>query len=131
VAEEQPLRRWQIVLAACLLVWEPLRTIAAAGPAFQSLYVRGSAVLLVLLLRCGVAALGVAAGAAIFNARPHARGLAIAALAAALAADLFVYLTPFFPNNRMPGDTPWYIAASLVYNGAWITAIAASRRAWP
>ena len=34
--------------------------------------------------------------------------------------DLVVYETAIFPNNRMPGDTPFYVAASLAYHLGWI-----------
>ena len=39
-----------------------------------------------------------------------------------------VYTTPYFPNNRMPGDTPFYVAASLAYHGAWLAYLFRSRR---
>jgi hypothetical protein len=41
---------------------------------------------------------------------------------------MFVYLTPYFPNNRLPGDTPFYVAGSLAYSGVWLMYLVRSRR---
>ena len=54
--------------------------------------------------------------------------LARLALVASAATDLFVYTTPYFPNNRLPGDTVYYVAASLAYHGAWLLYLARSKR---
>jgi hypothetical protein len=132
VLEGQPVgpqvRGGLLILGVLLLIWEPLRTALAAGLALQNLHVRGVPMLVVLLLRVGVAGLSVAAASTIFRRAPHGLTLAAAALGAAAAVDLFAYLTPFFPNNRAPGDTPLYIAASLIYNGAWLTWVLRARK---
>ena len=60
--------------------------------------------------------------------QPGAVTLARLALLASAATDLFVYTTPYFPNNRLPGDTLYYVAASLAYHGAWLPYLARSRR---
>jgi hypothetical protein len=121
-------RGWLLVLCGLLLVWHPLDFALVASGALEALPRRGVALALVLLLRLIVTALGIAAGIALLARRPAAVGLAIAALLSSAAVDLFVYTTPFFPNNRMPGDTPWYIAASLAYHAAWIVYLVCSRR---
>jgi hypothetical protein len=54
--------------------------------------------------------------------------LAKIALASAAATDLFVYSTPYFPNNRIPGDTIYYAAASLTYHGGWLMYLLRSKR---
>jgi hypothetical protein len=41
--------------------------------------------------------------------------------------SLVTYLTPYFPNNRMPGETPFYVAGSLAYHAAWILYLRYSR----
>ena len=51
-----------------------------------------------------------------------------AALVLSAIVDLVVYLTPYFPSNRMPGDTPFYVAASLAYHGAWLADLTRSVR---
>jgi len=42
--------------------------------------------------------------------------------------DLVIYLSPYFPSNRMPGDAPLYVAASLAYHGAWLAYLFRSKR---
>ena len=54
--------------------------------------------------------------------------LAQAALTLSAALDLVVYLTPYYPNNRAPGDTPLFVAASLGYYAAWMIYLTTSRR---
>jgi hypothetical protein len=41
---------------------------------------------------------------------------------------VFVYTTPYFPNNRLPGETPWLLAASLAYYTIWIAYLFRSKR---
>ena len=55
-------------------------------------------------------------------------GLVVGALVISAATDVFVYTTPYFPNNRLPGDTVYYVAASLSYHAAWLTYLILSRR---
>jgi hypothetical protein len=130
MAEEQPIPGWMRVLGALLLIVEPLRTMFAAVLVLQSLYVRGLPAVLILLLKIAVAGLSMSAASAIFGRRSHALTLAAVALAAAAATDVFVYLTPFFPNNRAPGDTPFYVAGTLVYHGGWLAYVLRTRRQW-
>jgi hypothetical protein len=54
--------------------------------------------------------------------------MARASIVLSAATDLFVYLTPYFPSNRMPGDTPLYVAAALVYWTGWWCYLQFSRR---
>ena len=83
---------------------------------------------LILILRLMVIGFGMAAGRALQTVQPGAVTLARAALLASAATDVFVYTTPFFPNNRPPGDTPLYVAATLAYHGAWLVYLMRSRR---
>ena len=82
----------------------------------------------ILVVRMIVTAIGVAAGLALSNRQAGAVTLAKLALGASAAIDLFVYTTPYFPNTRVPGDTIYYIAASLAYHAAWLTYLFRSRR---
>ena len=93
-----------------------------------ALSVRGTAVALILILRLVVVGFGMAAGRALQHVQPGAVMLAKAALLASAATDVFVYTTPYFPNNRPPGDTIYYVAASLAYHGAWLAYLARSKR---
>ena len=119
---------WLWLLSRLLLVWEPLNLAAAAPVAITALPIRGVPLALTLVLRLVVAGIGIAAGLALADRRPGAVRLAKASLALSAATAVFVYATPYFPNNRMPGDTPLYVAGSLAYYGAWFLYLSRSRR---
>ena len=121
-------RGWLLVLCALLLVWHPLSLGLAASNVLDRLPMRGLPLALVLMLRLLVTALGIAAGLALLARRGAAVALAKTALVASAAIDLFVYLTPFYPNNRLPGDTIWYVAASLAYHFIWLVYLFRSTR---
>jgi len=119
---------WLLVLCRLLIVLHPLSLAVTASNVMNALFVRGAPVAIVLLMRLAVVAFGVAAGRMLQNVRPGAIELARVALLASAALDVFVYTTPFFPSNRMPGDTTFYLIASLAYHGVWIAYLARSKR---
>jgi hypothetical protein len=119
---------WLLVLCLLLLVWQPFSLALVASSALDSLAVRGLPLALVLLMRVFVAAFGIAAGLALARRRPGAVALAKLSLIMSAAADVFVYTTPYFPNNRPPGTTPFYVAASLAYSGMWLVYLIRSTR---
>ena len=119
---------WLLLLCRVLILLHPLSLAVAASAALSALSVRGTAIAVILILRLMVVGFGMAAGRALQNLQPGAVALAKAALLASAAADVFVYTTPYFPNNRPPGDTPLYVAATLAYHGAWLWYLARSRR---
>lgn len=107
------------VLARLLLIWEPANFALAALGAFNAIAVRGWPVLLVLTARLTTAVLCVAAARALTGRHTGARTLARVALLSSLAVYLFVYATPYFPSNRLPGETLWYAALAVVYYCGW------------
>ena len=119
---------WLLLLTRLLLFGEPIIVAVSAPAALTALPIRGTPLALILLLRLAVAALGIAAGLALAGRRHGAVTLAKASLALSAATAVLVYTTPYFPNNRMPGDTPLYIAATLAYYGGWLTYLTVSRR---
>jgi hypothetical protein len=119
---------WLLLLCRLLVVFHPLALAVTASGALSALSVRGSAVALILILRLIVVGFGMAAGRALQQVQPGAVTLAKAALLASAATDLFVYTTPYFPNNRPPGDTPLYVAATLAYHSAWLLYLARSKK---
>jgi hypothetical protein len=119
---------WLLLLSRLLIVWQPLNLAVAAMGAANAIAVRGAPVVAVLVVRIVVTAVGVAAGIALSNRHAGAVTLAKAALISAGATDLFVYLTPYFPNNRMPGDTIYFVAASMAYHGVWLLYLFRSKR---
>ena len=119
---------WLLLLSRLLVVLHPLSLAVTASNALSALPARGTAIGLILVLRLVVVGFGMAAGRALQNLQPGAVTLATAALLASAATDLFVYTTPYFPNNRIPGDTIYYVAASLAYHGGWLAYLARSTR---
>lgn len=119
---------WLLLLCRVLVVFHPLGLAVTASGALSALPVRGTAVALILILRLVVVGFGMAAGRALQSVQPGAVTLVKAALLASAATDVFVYTTPYFPNNRRPGDTTLFVAASLAYHGAWLAYLARSRR---
>ena len=111
-----------------LILWEPLSLGLVGSSALRSLAVRGLPLVLVLLGKVVVAAVGVAAGLALWTHRPAAVTLARASLLLSAAADVFVYSTPYFPNNRPPGDSTLILAASLLWYGIWLMYLWRSKR---
>jgi hypothetical protein len=119
---------WLGLLSRVLILWQPLSLGLVASSALNSLSVRGLPLALVLLGRLVVAAVGVAAGLALWYRRPGAVTLARGALVLSAATDIFVYSTPYFPNNRPPGDSTLILAASLVWYGMWLMYLWRSKR---
>ena len=116
------------MLSRVLMIWEPLEFAVAAAGAFNAIAVRGLPVLLVLLVRLAATALSVAAGRALYNRNSSGSQLAAVALALTGATRLVAYLTPYFPSNRLPGQTPLYVAAVIVYYGGGLTYLAWSKQ---
>jgi len=119
---------WLLLLCRLLVVFHPLSLAITASNAMSALPARGTAVGLILLLRLVVVGFGMAAGRALQTVQTGAVNMARAALTASVANDVFVYTTPYFPSNRMPGDTIYYVAATLAYHGAWLAYLSRSRR---
>ena len=116
------------MLALLLTVWEPVSFAAAAVGSFNAIAVRGVPVVLVLALRLAATATCVAAGRALLNRRQAGPSLARIALALSLAVKVFAAVTPYFPNNRLPGETTTYVAVTLVYYLACFAYLSASKR---
>jgi hypothetical protein len=119
---------WLLLLCRLLIVFHPLSLAVTASSVLNALFLRGVPVAIVLTLRLVVVAFGVGAGLALQNLRPDAVALARLALLLSAATDVFVYTTPYFPSNRFPGDTTFYVIASLAYHGAWLAYLARSKR---
>ena len=119
---------WVRVLALLLTVWEPVSFAAAAVGSFNAIAVRGVPVVLVLASRLAATATCVAAGRALLDRRPAGPTLARIALAVTLAVKVFAAVTPYFPNNRLPGETTTYVAGTFVYYLACLAYLRASKR---
>jgi hypothetical protein len=127
-APDIPIGGWLQVLCRLLIVWEPVVFAIVAAGAFNAISVRGLPVVLMLAARLVATAVCVAAGRSLLDRRAAGPRLARTALAVAAAVQVFAYVTPYFPSNRPPGQTPLYVIATLVYYGAWLAYLARSRR---
>lgn len=119
---------WLLLLCVLLLVWQPVSLALLASSVVDTIAFRGLSVALVLVVRVVVTAVGIAAGIALASRRPAAVAMAKVSLVASAATDVFIDSTSYFPSNRVPGDAPLYIAASLAYCGAWLAYLYRSRR---
>ena len=119
---------WLLLLCALLLVWQPTELAIVSSSAVDQIAFRGPLLALALAGRTLVTALGIAAGIALLRRHPGAPWLAKASLVASALADVATYTTSVIPSNRMPGDAPIYVAASLVYYGLWLVYLGRSRR---
>ena len=119
---------WLLVLCGLLLVAQPVLLGVAAIDALHALPTRGLPLALLLIARVVATAMGIGAGIAIAGREGPAVPLTRAALTASAVVDVAVYTTPYFPNNRLPGETPLLLAASLTYYGVWMVYLARSRR---
>src|SRR6476646_7727859 len=110
-------RGWLLVLCVLLLVWQP-NSLALRGPGFA----------VILAARFLAAALGIAAGLSLLQRRPGAVSLARASLIFSAAIDVLVYATPWYPNNRPPGDAPLIVIGTLTYYALWLAYLSRSKR---
>ena len=125
---DPPVGGWLLLLCLLLMVWQPITVGLTSSAALNSISIGGLPVTLVLILRLLVTGLGIAAGLALLNRRIGAVNLARIVLIVSAATDTFVYTTPYFPSNRGPGETPIFIAVSLLYYSVWIVYLSRSRR---
>lgn len=100
----------------------------SAVEAVTALPVRGWPLVVLLSVRVVVVAAGVGAAVALWHRRPAAIVLARMAVVLSAAAQLLVYGTSIAPNNRAPGDTPLYVAATLAVHGGWLVYLVRARR---
>ena len=110
-----------LLLSRILIVYQPLNFAIGAVSAMGAWSVRGGVGLaMVLLVRAGATAIGIAAGQRLGDKRPGAIGFARVAVMMSAVADAIVYLTPYMPNNRVPGDTALYLSISLAIHAFWL-----------
>ncbi len=127
-ASDTPVGGWLLLLCFLLFIWQPIVVGLTASSVLDSIAIGGLSIALVLILRLLVTGLGVAAGLALINRRGGAVNLARAVLGISAATDAFVYLTPYFPSNRAPGETPIFDTVSAIYYFVWIAYLSRSRR---
>jgi hypothetical protein len=122
------IRGWLLVLCVLLLVWQPFSLAVTTAGTLDHLSLRGTGLAVVLVARLFAAGLGIAAGLSLFQRTPGAVTIAKASLVCSAAVDVFVYATPYYPNNRPPGDALIVLVVSLIYYGVWLAYLARSKR---
>jgi hypothetical protein len=100
----------------------------AAAEALQALPVRGWPLGLLLVVRVAVTAVGFAAARSLWDRRPGGPALARTAIVLSAIVQLFIYGTSIAPNNRMPGDTAYYVVLTVLLHGVWLLYLARSSR---
>ena len=117
------------MLCAFLLLWQPVSVGLAASADLDAVMIRGFAAMAILFIRLVVTAVGVGAGLALLGRRQGAVAFARLSLLASAATDLFIYLTPFYPSHRAPGETPLWIAGTIIVYGGWLAYLTFAPRA--
>jgi len=121
-------RGWLLLLCVLLLVWQPFSLSLTTAGRLENLSLRGPGFALVLVVRFFAAALGIAAGLSLLQRKPGAVTIARASLIVSAGVDVFVYATPWYPDNRPPGDATLILIVSLAYYGAWLAYLSRSKR---
>jgi len=114
------------LVAAGLLLWEPLRFALEASMVFGSLSHRGAAASIELVAHGLIAALSAATGLALRNSAPDGRRLATLTIALCVMRGVQSLYWSALPSNTVPGDEP-LIAGALTVAG--VVAIVVVRRA--
>ena len=91
------------LLAALLVVWEPLSLALTAAAFLDRLGDRGWGAIVLLVVRLGVTGFGVTAGRALWAGRPEAVTLTRWATGLNLAANTVTLTTSFWPSLYPPG----------------------------
>jgi hypothetical protein len=102
------------LVAALLLLLEPLRFAAESMMVFGTLGYRGVAAAVELVAHGGVAALCAAAGLALWNSAPDGRRLAMLAIAVSLLRTAQSLYWSALPSNTRPGDEPWILGLTVL-----------------
>ncbi len=119
---------WLLLLCAVLIVWKPIRTGLVVSSALAALTLRGAPLGALIVVQVGVAAFGLASGLALIGRNGPALTMARMSLVAAAATDSFVYLTPYFPSNSLPGVERFQVVAGVLHAAGWLAYLARSRR---
>ena len=127
-AEPAGVKGWLLVFCLFLVVWQPVSLALRAAAVLDALPLRGLPLALLLATRVLVTSFGIAAGTAIVRRAAGALTMAKTALALSAAADVVAYATPYWPNNRPPGEASLVIAVVFICYTAWMTYLFRSRR---
>ena len=102
------------VIAALLLLWEPLRFASEALAVLPTLSFRGAVAVLELIAHGFVAAVAAAAGFSLINRAPDGRRLGIVAIGAVALRTIQSLYFSVLPDDTSPGTEPLYVAVTTI-----------------
>lgn len=102
------------IVAALLLVWEPLNFAATVLNVWPTLAYRGWGAVTELTLQAAVAALCVTAGMLLLNDAPDARRIARIAVMLSIGRVVGALYWTTLPNNAVPGSEPFSAATAII-----------------
>ncbi len=122
------MRRWPLtLLAVFLFVWEPLRVAGELLGSISTLGMRGPVAFAELAAHASVAAIAVAGSWSLWSGAPHARALAIIALAASAAVSVQSLYWSALPQQAAPGQQLPLAALAVAHSAGWTIYLARLR----
>lgn len=115
------------VVAALLLLWEPLNFALEALTVLPTIVYRGWVPALELAAHGAVAALTAAGGLALWNRTPDARRIATMAIIAAVARNIQSLYWSALPSATPPGDEPLTAGIALLVGAVALAMLHAAR----
>jgi len=119
---------WLLVLSRLLILWQPVIIGLTTAQALSGLSVRGASVTIIVLARGLAAAFGLAAGLAIGRRHPGAVAMTKLSLVLSATIETIASLSPSYPHDRGPGETPIWVAGTLALYGGWYWYLVRSKR---
>jgi hypothetical protein len=108
------------IVAALLVVLEPLTLALAASAALEWLLSRGALAVGFLLVRLAIAGVGMVAGMRLWDGRPGGIALARLSYAGQLAATIVAHTTRLWPTTLAPGVAEPAFVVGVVWYGGWL-----------
>jgi hypothetical protein len=108
------------IVAALLVVWEPLTFAIAASSAIDWLMQRGLMAVVFLIARLLVTGIGISAGMRLWQEQPGGIALARWAYAGQLAAAIVAHSTRLWPTTLAPGIAEPAFAVGVAWYAGWL-----------
>lgn len=108
------------IVAALLVVVEPLALALAASAALDWLFARGVVAVGFLLARLAITGIGMVAGMRLWDGRPGGMALARWSYAGQIAATILAHTTRLWPTTLAPGVAEPAFILGLAWYGGWL-----------